>query len=194
MNFLAHIYLSGNDEEIKIGNFIADHIKGSAINLLPEKVKRGVKLHRMIDAFTDSHPIVAESKSRLYPEFKKYAPVITDIYYDHFLASRWLDYSEEPLPSYAEKFYEMATGYLEIFPERTKQMFTYMQANNWLVTYATTEGIDRVLTGMSRRTPFASNMENAAAELEKNYSQYENEFKPFFEELKKFSEKLRGEL
>ena len=105
MNFLAHIYLSGEDNYIKFGNFIADWVKGKKYEAFPEKIKKGILLHREIDSFTDSHPIFRETTKKLRPFYKKHAGIVADILYDHFLASNWTEYSNVPLNRYAKDFY-----------------------------------------------------------------------------------------
>lgn len=186
MNFLAHLYLSGDDADLKIGNFIGDHIKGKTINLLPAQIKNGVLLHRKIDAFTDQHAVVMRTKLRLRPEFHKYAPVIADIYYDHFLAVNWERFSEISLHQYASDFYKLTDEYSHMLPARTQNMLHYMIAHNWLVSYSTLEGIGKVLNGMSKRTSFNSGMEKAAIALQDNYELYESEFHEFFSELQHY--------
>ncbi|MEX0290603.1 MAG: DUF479 domain-containing protein, partial [Flavobacteriaceae bacterium] len=94
MNFLAHIYLSFGDDEITIGNFIADSIRGKKYKHLPERVQKGVILHRAIDTFTDAHPTVRQSSKRLHENYSHYSRVIVDIFYDHFLAKNWKNYSD----------------------------------------------------------------------------------------------------
>lgn len=183
MNFLAHLYLSGTEEQIQLGNFIADSVKGKSYLNFPEKVRQGILLHRSIDNFTDNHPIVEITKKRLRGSFHKYAPVISDIYYDHFLAKYWHEFSEINLENYASDFYEVLNKNKDILPERTLQMMPHLIKGNWLVSYRSVEGIHRVLSGMSRRTSFVSNMENAAEELNANYKLYEQEFRLFFPEL-----------
>ncbi|MBL7914825.1 MAG: acyl carrier protein phosphodiesterase [Bacteroidia bacterium] len=183
MNFLAHLYLSGTDEQIQLGNFIADSVKGKSYLNFPEKVLQGILLHRSIDNFTDNHPIVEITKKRLRGSFHKYAPVISDIYYDHFLAKYWHEFSEINLENYASDFYEVLNANKDILPERTLQMMPHLIKGNWLVSYRSVEGIHRVLSGMSRRTTFVSNMEHAAEELNANYNFYEQEFRHFFPEL-----------
>lgn len=188
MNFLAHLYLSGNNEKVMIGNFIGDHIRGNNFNTMNDGIIKGIKLHRLIDTFTDTHTVVTESKKRLRPVFHKYAPVIVDIFYDHFLAKNWNTYSEVPLQDYADYVYALLAKNKNIFPQRTQYMLPHMIANNWLFIYSTTDGINRVLKGMSKRATFDSKMENAATYLIKDYSLYENEFYVFFKDLKKYCE------
>ncbi|HKR04652.1 MAG TPA: acyl carrier protein phosphodiesterase [Bacteroidia bacterium] len=187
MNFLAHLYLSGNDENIMIGNFIADHVKGNHFSNYNEGIIKGIKLHRLIDAFTDSNLIVEKSKKRLRPYFHKYSPVIMDVFYDHFLAKNWNEYHSDSLEKYVDNVYSLLKRNESILPEKTKIMITYMIQYNWLKGYATLEGINRALTGMSRRAKFESKMNEATVFLEKDYGLYEKEFEEFFPQLKKYS-------
>jgi acyl carrier protein phosphodiesterase len=65
MNFLAHIYLSGSEHEILIGNFIADSIRGKQFDAYQNSIQQGILLHREIDEYTDSHPVVLECVEKL---------------------------------------------------------------------------------------------------------------------------------
>jgi acyl carrier protein phosphodiesterase len=188
MNFLAHIYLSGDDEELMVGNFIADHVKGKQVLEFSKRIQEGIKLHRAIDTYTDQHEVVHQSKVRLRHQFRKYAPVIADIYYDHFLAVHWPTYHHQTLEEYVARQYHILRKYEEVLPARTLRMLGYMEQENWLLGYRHFEGMQRVLTGMSRRASFESNMEFATEELQNNYIHYEAEFLQFFPELKKFVE------
>ncbi|MEZ4802940.1 MAG: acyl carrier protein phosphodiesterase [Gelidibacter sp.] len=187
MNFLAHIYLSGDNELITIGNFIADGIRGKHYKKFSKHIQIGILLHRQIDTFTDAHPIVRQSTKRLHKSYSHYSGVIVDILYDHFLAKNWSRYSEVPLEEYVEKFYESLETNFELLPARIQKMMPYMMADNWLLNYAHLEGIQRVLNGMNRRTKNISGMDRATLELKKYYSEFEAEFTEFFEELRTFS-------
>jgi acyl carrier protein phosphodiesterase len=189
MNFLAHLYLSGNDPEIMIGNFIGDFVRGRHVHeQFKPNIALGIELHREIDEFTDSHVVVLESKKRLRPKYRHYAPVIVDMFYDHFLAARWHNYHIQSLSDFAAYAYSQLKDHEPILPERVVQMMPYMIKGNWLVSYAQLEGIHRALSGMSRRTPFDSKMDEAVFDLEKSYAEFESEFVLFFPELKQMSE------
>jgi len=153
------------------------------VNNFSDAVKKGIHLHRAIDKFTDAHPIVEQSKSRLRNEFRKYAPVIVDVFYDHFLARDWEQYHHEPLAIYAQKVYSLLEANQLILPDRTKHMLNYMKAQNWLTGYAKIEGMEKALSGLSRRTSFESKMEFAHIALQENYDDYDKEFSDFFKEL-----------
>jgi len=184
MNFLAHAYLSGNNEDLLLGNFIADALKGNSFPFFTPDMIKGVQVHRMIDEYTDSHPVVLESKKRLRPHFSKYAPVIVDIFYDHFLAFHWKKYSDIPLADYTAHVYAIVDKHMDILPEEVGHFFPYMKKNDWLLNYGNMEGLQRVFNGMSRRASFVSLMEEAPAELQVNYNLYQEEFFVFFEDLR----------
>ena len=183
MNFLAHLFLSGQPSELMVGNFIADSVKGNAMSDFSEGIQKGIILHRAIDSFTDSHADMQKSKERLRPRYKKYAPVITDIFYDHFLAVNWQDYSAVSLRDYTNKVYTYLGEHYSIFPQRSKQFYDYMIKYDILFAYTKLEGIEKVMQGMSRRAHFISGMETATEELEKHYKDFEIEFQSFFPEL-----------
>ncbi|WP_299554214.1 acyl carrier protein phosphodiesterase [Seonamhaeicola sp.] len=193
MNFLAHIYLSGDNDLVTIGNFIADGIKGSSYKKYPRDIQVGILLHREIDTFTDAHKTVRLSTKRLHEKYAHYSGIIVDILYDHFLAKNWKHYSDIPLDIYVENFYDALENNYEILPARIQKMMPYMITDNWLLSYASVEGISRVLDGMNRRTKNRSSMNEAVHELEAFYNEFENEFTSFFDELISFSnKKLKG--
>jgi len=188
MNYLAHIYLSGNNKMVTIGNFIADGIRGKKYKTYPMEVQKGILLHRQIDTFTDAHPTVRQSTKRLHENYGHYSGIIVDILYDHFLAKNWSKYSDVPLEDYAENFYQILTDNIEILPQRILKMMPHLISGNWLLSYATKEGIAKVLDGMNKRTKNKSQMNLATKELDLFYDEFEAEFTSFFEELIAFSE------
>lgn len=194
MNYLAHIYLSGNNELVTIGNFIADGIKGKSYKNYPIDIQKGILLHRHIDTFTDAHETVRLSTKRLHKKYSHYSGIIVDILYDHFLAKNWKNYCSTPLDIYIDNFYDSLENNYEILPSRIQKMMPYMLADNWLVSYASIDGISRVLDGMNRRTKHRSSMNEAVVELEEFYTEFENEFSSFFDELITFSNQKLIEL
>lgn len=140
-------------------------------------------MHRFIDHFTDTHPIVLESKKRLRPEFHHYSPVIVDVFYDHFLAAEWKKYFHVTIEIYAKAVYKLLDQHVGLIPDRSKFTLKFMKQDDWLSSYAALEGIHEVLVGMSRRTPFDSGMERASYALGRDYSKYKKEFEEFFPEL-----------
>lgn len=189
MNFLAHIYLSFGNDEITIGNFIADSIRGNRHKHLPINVQKGIMLHRAIDTFTDAHPTVRKSTKRLHKNYSHYSGVIVDIFYDHFLAKNWKQYSDTPLDVFVEQFYDLLEENYTILPDGVKRMMPYMISDNWIYNYSNLDGISRVLSGMNRRTKNKSKMNLAILDLETHYLDFEKEFSVFFDELQTYSRK-----
>ena len=187
MNFLAHIYLSGDNDLIKIGNFMADGIRGKHFESYPLEIQKGIILHRAIDTFTDAHPIFRQSTKKLHEKYHHYAGVIVDVFYDHFLAKNWNTYSDEKLEEFVARFYQSLHDNHSNLSERTKGMMPYMIEHNWLVSYQTVHGINRILTQMDQRTKNESKMRFATNELSEFYPEFEDEFTNFFQELILFS-------
>lgn len=187
MNFLAHIYLSGDNDLIKIGNFMADGIRGKQYENYPLEIQKGIILHRAIDTFTDAHPIFRQSTKRLHNNYHHYAGVIVDILYDHFLAKNWNKYSDEKLEDFVEQFYKSLHDNNNVLSERAIRIMPILIEENWLVSYKTIEGIKHILTQMDRRTKNQSKMQFATQELLEFYSEFEDEFTQFFNELILFS-------
>ena len=191
MNFLAHLYLSGDNPKLMVGNFIGDFVKGrSWMDQYESEIVKGIHLHRAIDEFTDSHPTVTKSKNRLRPIYRHYSGVIVDVFYDHYLARYWSNYHVQPLPDFANHAYQTIALFDSVLPEGVRHMLPYMIKGNWLVNYAETEGIQRALTGMSRRTPYVSKMDEAVNDLRKYYDEFKEEFEQFFPELKSHAENI----
>jgi len=191
MNFLAHIYLSGSSDLIKIGNFIADGVRGNQYLAFDSEIKKGIVLHRAIDTFTDFHPLFRKCTKRLHSHYHHYSGVIVDVFFDHFLAKNWNHYYEEPLEEFVQNFYTSLSTYEMHLTEKAKRMKPYMIEQNWLLSYQSIEGIEKILTQMDRRTKNVSMMRNSVTELKLYYSEFEHHFTDFFEELRAFSsEKL----
>ena len=184
MNFLAHIYLSGDNDLIKIGNFMADGIKGKQFENYPLEIQKGIALHRFIDSYTDSHPVFRKSTKKLHENYHHYAGVIIDVFYDHFLAKNWNSYSDETLADFTNRFYQSLRDNHNFLSERAKGMMPYMIEHNWLVSYQTVEGISRILTQMDSRTKNESKMRFSRNELIQYYNDFELEFTIFFEDIK----------
>ena len=183
MNFLAHIYLSGDNDLMKIGNFMADGIHGKHFDTFPMEIQKGIILHRSIDTFTDAHPIFRQSTKRLHANYHHYSGIIVDIFYDHFLAKNWNDYSDERLDDYSERFYQSLRENHDSLTLKTQKMLPYMENHNWLLSYQSIESIESVLARMDTRMKYESNMRFSVVELRTFYSEFESEFTAFFKEL-----------
>jgi len=188
MNFLAHAYLSFGQEEILVGNFIADFVRGKELENYPKKVQLGIQLHRAIDTYTDSHPLVKQVQSFLIPRFGHYSRVISDVFFDYFLAKNWKNYSDTPLEQFSlDSYRTLSTSPIE-FPEAFRRMFHWMQAQNWLYAYREEAGIQAALDGLSRRARFDSKMNESTQVLWEKEEEIEALFFVFFQDLETFAQ------
>ena len=189
MNFLAHIYLSGDSREILIGNFIGDYVKGKKISGYPEEVKQGIMLHRKIDSFTDSHILTRSSKKIIAEKYGLYAGIVVDIYYDHFLSANWHLYSEIPLREYIHDRYRLLDSGFSIFPAGVKSWFPYFIKSNWLETYIHFNGLNMVFKRMSYRTSLPDHSDYAVSQLKENYDFLKENFIEFFTDMREMVQK-----
>ena len=186
MNFLAHAHLSFDDEYLLVGNLIADAVKGKQFFLFSDAIRKGIQLHRKIDAFTDTHPRVRHSKQLVYDFLARYSGVAVDIYYDHFLALHWADYSPVPLDDFTPWVYLTLGKNMAILPPRTRRVLPYMVAQNWLCSYASPNELKRVFRGMDRRSGDRSGLRFAMEPLERHYDALRDDFRLFYPELQQY--------
>jgi len=194
MNFLAHLYLSENYQDILIGNFIADHVRGKHFTNFNSGIQKGIKLHRTIDTYTDTHSIVRLSKRRLHPRYRHYDGVIIDIFYDYFLAKNWENYSEIPLSIYTQFIYRTFDERSNELPTKSQNFIKYMIQYDILFNYQFKEGIQKVLNGMNKRTKGKSQMNLAIQDLNELENELEEDFILFFKDLKQFANKKLNSL
>lgn len=186
MNFLAHVFLSGNDKQLQVGNFIGDYVKGSSYTNYSPRISQGILLHRAIDDFTDKHPRVIEAKQLLKPTFRLYSGIFVDMFYDHFLASQWQQFSPIPLKRFARRFYKSMVWHFRILPSQVKSFLPHLIASNRLCVYATIQGLQHSLEIMENYTSLPQGSEEAIRILTNNYELFDNNFHEFFPELQIF--------
>ncbi|MCK4745883.1 MAG: DUF479 domain-containing protein [Bacteroidales bacterium] len=188
MNFLAHTYLSGCNEDIILGNFMGDYVKGRNYLQFPEQVKRGILIHRDIDSFTDMHPITRRGKQRIADRYHKYAGIIIDIFYDHFLASLWDGFSTLPLHEFVNRTYDLLKRNYQVLPAAIKRWFPTFLENNWMMAYQSIDGIELVLERMSANTSLPNHAGYAVEVLSDRYSTFKEDFLEFFPLIIQFLE------
>ncbi len=192
MNFLAHIFLSGESPQTMTGGFIGDFVKGDEYKNYPSEIRKGIILHRHIDSFTDNNEIYRESKKRFEPVYRRYAGIVTDIFFDHFLSANWEKYSNFPLPVYIKMIHNTLFFYRDVMPEWTKRVFPSLIYNNYLSMYSSFYGLEKVLNRMSNRTSLPSLTKAGLEILKSQYPEINREFLEFFDELQCYAEKQRN--
>lgn len=183
MNFLAHMYLSCGDEDLLVGNFVADFVRNRDLVLYDDRVVQGIRLHRHIDSFTDSHPIVVQSTRILREHHGKYAPVVIDVCYDYILSKNWSKYSGEPLAEFAARVYDVLSRSIDSFPDHLAEVAPRMVADNFLMKYGTEQGLRNTFMRIGRRAKFDSNWDRAYDDMQLHYDELEEGFNRFFPEM-----------
>ncbi len=183
MNYLAHLYLSGNSEQLRLGNFLGDYVKGRNYTQYPEEVRKGIALHRQIDYFTDHHDVVAKSMSRLRKRYHKYAGVIVDIFYDHFLSIEWKRYSNESLSEFIRANYAIMIRNYDLLPGKAQWQLPIIIGRNTLATYGQAKGIKETLKIVSHHTSLPDETRFAMRIFKNNFEDFRNEFNVFFPDM-----------
>lgn len=193
MNFLAHFYLAGQDPAWIVGHFLADHIRGSKFEGLPEGIIKGIRHHREVDVFTDNHPAHKEARDLIRPVVGRYSGVVVDVLYDHFLAKSWDLHHPEPLELFSNRIYQILQTSIHLEGKPT-WVLQHMEAQNWLCLYREISGIDRVMRGMHKRVGGENSMDKSADVLVQEYQTLEATFQAFWPELQLFAEESRAQL
>jgi len=187
MNTLAHLYLSGDDPELILGNFIGDSVRGDEFSQLDERVQEGVRLHRKIDSFTDKHPAFRQICALMREDFGRYCSVVADVFLDHFLAREWERFDTRLLEDYIRWIHQVLAQRIDACPERSRRYFRYLSTTDALLHYRSTEGVSQTLAQMAKRARFNSGMEHAGAVLLRCYPKLEEGFELFFPELARYA-------
>ena len=188
LNFLAHIYLSGSNKDVALGNLIGDMVKGQSYKNFPIDIKNGILLHRAIDDFTDKHAVFLHSKNMLKPYFNRYSGVVTDIYFDYFLAKNWSDYCEQDLQKYVNEMYILLIKRYAVLPIRAQRVVPMMIIRNWLGSYGDLKRLHYIFLGMHRRTKQNGAMDKAIEVLQLHHKSLEQDFQLFFKDVRKYSQ------
>ena len=195
VNYLAHMYLAGDSEESIVGNMLGDFVKGRIGDEFPPGVAEGIRTHRKVDAFTDSHEMVVRSKRLVSQERRRFSGIIVDLAFDHILAVNWGDYSALALEDFVEKTYGVLAANTDLMPPRPRKILEVMIEEDWLGSYRELEGIgralDRIAIRLERKFGRGSSLAGAAEEAARNYGALEENFRAFFPELISFVVDLR---
>ncbi|MGD1808256.1 ACP phosphodiesterase [Dapis sp. BLCC M126] len=193
MNYLAHLLLAKNTPESQIGNLLGDFVKGyleKYETIYSHEILMGIKTHRQVDCFTDTHPIYLRSKNRISSSHRRLAGIIIDICYDHFLANHWSLFCHENLDVFVQKIYVILKDNQEILPEKLKKILPKIISENWLVSYKNISGINLTFVRLSKRLKRENNLATSVNELMKNYPEIESDFLMFFPEVMNYVKTL----
>jgi acyl carrier protein phosphodiesterase len=185
MNFLFHIYLSGDDPDLLTGNLMGDFVKGRLGDIYAPGLTAGIMLHRRIDSFAQQHPVFRRSYGRIAPHYGLWRGILVDLFYDHFLSAGWDEWVDEPLTSYLARARKMVEGRHECLPERLQSLLPVI-FEELLPSYCEVAGISQALERMSRRVKRDNPLASGASELTHNYADLREDFRCFLQAVREF--------
>lgn len=183
MNYLGHAFLTPQITDLLIGNFLGDHVKGKMKDKFPEYIQDGIKLHRFIDTYTDSHKIVRSHCNIMEPKLGHLSGVAMDMIYDNVLVTNWSHFSDQPVEAFIQATYEEIQCYSEYFPAKFELMFSYMRRDNWLLEYGNEAGMLKALNGLSNRIKFDNDLPVCWDVYQENKTEITDGFKLFIKDI-----------
>ncbi|MFW3899382.1 DUF479 domain-containing protein [Pseudomonas putida CSV86] len=186
MNYLAHLHLGGDQPEQLLGSLYGDFVKGPLEGRFPLRLEQAIRLHRHIDTFTDSHPLVLAALARFPAGRRRFAGIILDVFFDHCLALHWHDYATQPLPQFTARVYQVLNGEPAL-PGRLAQIAPLMAAGDWLGSYREFAVLEQVFRGIARRLSRPEGLAGAMGEVESLYPLLLEDFRQFYPQLQAFA-------
>lgn len=193
MNFLAHLLLVPDDEDLLLGNFMGDFVRNRHLNLYPERIRQGILLHRRIDFFTDHHPLVRESVALLRPAHGKYAGVVWDVLSDALLSHHWAQFCDTPLREFTAQMYQALQRRLDDLPPALQRRLPQMIADDWLMQYQYESGIAFTLSQLQKIVSRPEFLKNGVGSLRTHYEALSRQFVAFFPEAMAHVAALRAD-
>lgn len=187
VNYLAHLYLADDCDDSLIGNLLGDFVKGRPEGRYARSIAEGIRFHRRIDSFCDAHPVTGSSRNRIGPQRRRFAGIIVDVCYDHFLARHWQRFHTRDLPDFSGRIYSVLEGNRRLLPERLNRMLPFMISEDWLGSYVHLQGVAAALDRIAGRLTRGERFMSAVTEIESNYETLEKDFLSFFPDLVEFS-------
>lgn len=194
MNHLAHARLAGPEPLDIAANLMGDFVRGRLDGRFPARVEAGLRLHRAIDVHTDDHPLHRRSRARLAPPFRRYAPILVDIYYDHFLARHFRHFHEQPVTAFTPVVYDSLERHEDLLPPRLQRLVPIWKRSDLLAGYADLQVIDRVFEGIAGRLRRENPIAGSGEPLRRDYEGFEADFLEFFPALVEFADHQREEI
>ncbi|MEH2203998.1 MAG: ACP phosphodiesterase [Nostoc sp.] len=194
MNYLAHLFLSQYTPEFLIGGLLGDFVKGNVESIYTGDIQKGIYFHRKIDVYTDTHNIFCSSKRLISPKRRRFAGILIDLFYDHFLAKNWSEYSNTELFIFSQHVYKVLQSNQDLLPESLKLILPNMISQDWLTSYREVAAVENALKRISARVKRENDIKSGIEDLLSNYQQLESNFLDFFCDLMSYTNNLYSQL
>ncbi|WP_395342483.1 ACP phosphodiesterase [Ningiella sp. W23] len=186
MNYLSHIQLAHISNTSLVGNFLGDFVKGSDLSHLPKPIQTGIKLHRSIDSFTDSHDSVVKLRQQFPNNLRRISGVIIDVYFDHLLTQHHEHFTDLSLEQVLDRFYrELEDDNLDI-SERFNLVRNSLIKHRWLENYSQLQACLKAFLQIEQRLGGRITFANEGlAFIQKNAPLFEDAFLSLYPSLTK---------
>ncbi len=184
MNYLAHLHIADHCDSNALGNLLGDFVKGNPDNHYANDVVQGIRLHRFVDSYTDSHELVREARQLFAGKQRRFSGIALDMFWDHCLASNWQQYHDYGLRKFCEQQRVLVAQENDAkLPERFTRVTAAMWQGRWMESYQDLENIEYSLQRMSNRSPRMGELANCFSTLDKNYTELVKVFKAMYPDV-----------
>ena len=183
MNYLAHLFLASDQGNAKLGGLLADFVRGDAKQQYSADIQYEIHMHRLIDAYTDAHPVILDSKKLVEEKKRRYMGIVLDVFYDHKLAQNWNTYSDVSLSEFTQTTYQLLEDNYALLPKPVRGFVPYMILEDWLASYKHMSGFTRAIRRLSGRLSKGDIMLKCISDVEERYSEFSAGFDEFFPQL-----------
>ncbi len=183
MNFLAHCFFASANSQSVVGNLLGDFCKGVDLQSLAPEVRVGLHNHRLVDKYTDSHPLIGQAKQCFSPARRRFAAVAVDVLFDHYLIVHWQRYSQLSYSDFKAQTYQLLERGQPLMPARMAKVMSSVVNNDWFATYESIEGIGFALDRIAARIRFNNTFSGCIEDIEQHNLQLETLFLDFFPQL-----------
>ena len=195
MNYLAHIFLAQHSDQAMLGALLGDFVKANETSLYEPQIRNDIILHRKVDSYTDSHAVVLQAKTLFQPQYRRYAGILLDVFYDHVLSRHWAQYSASPKAALISRFYAALLINEHLLPDNLRKALPYMTSQDWLGSYHDFASVDLTIRRVSRRLSRNGHLLcEGIVDLEKNYDALSDGFQAFFPDLISFAATQRQQI
>ena len=188
MNYLAHLFLAGNESEVIFGNLLEDFIHGRVDhprnNHLNQRIKTGIRQHRLIDTYTDQHPTVKKVKGIFHQDFGRYDGIVVDVIFDHFLIKNWKTFTSEEFQPFRKRIHESLAKFEHLMPNTLLKLVHSMREHDWLANYEYDYGLERAFQSLNRKVTITRDLKLAIPLMHEHFEEINHHFIPFFHSLK----------
>jgi len=193
MNYLAHLWLTEQAGLPLPGAVLGDLVHGRLDGRFAPALERSIRLHRRVDAVTDSHPLILAQRTAFGPGARRYAGIVLDLVHDHALVLDWERYGAERLKMFARRAALAVAGEKEGFKLAGISPPSAWRFRLLLLSYGEEGGIDRALRRVASRLKRPEALLEAGRDWRQLLPRVRNDLPRLLEDLRTAAQQLAAE-